>query len=158
MLEKLVKWHKHRSEHCNFTKKILVREFESVELRVWICWDLSRICPSSRTKLGLRSWCWKNSLNDISLELNIVISQKKKVDACFLTRKIGELTVCTLISAKGRAPRRGGRGPRATVPRPLAPPPKQRPKMPRNGQVHRDMSQEIVLVAAVLHQIMTILL
>ena len=63
-----------------------------------------------------------------------------------------------LISAKGRAPRRGGRGPRATVPRPLAPPPKQQMTMPRNGQVHRDMSQEIVLVAAVLHQIMTILL
>ena len=70
--------------------------------------------------------------------------------------KRNKMTV--LISAKGRAPRRGGRGPRATVPRPLAPPPKQQMTMPRNGQAHRDMSQEIVLVAAVLHQIMTTLL
>ena len=45
-----------------------------------------------------------------------------------------------LISAKGRVPRQGGLGPRATVPRPLAP--LQQKTMPRNGQVHRT---EIVL-------------
>ena len=80
--------------------------------RIWICWDLSRICLASIRKLGLkvanRFKMWKNSSNDESVELNMAISQinsqctifDKKITENGSEQKSWELTVCNRLSEK----------------------------------------------------------
>ena len=78
--------------------------------RIWICWDLSRICLASIRKLGLkvanRFKMWKNSSNDESVELNMAISQinsqctifDKKITENGSEQKSWELTVWNKVN------------------------------------------------------------